>query len=135
MRFGLLSLIAAAGVLAGLVSPDQTPGLPGLTAKDAFPAGCVGCHVAGDGQDHRLATVLAGVKGHPKLKAGVVVPTECAKCHRPESPLGAIGPLMHKVHYGKAENSEFVKKYQGACLNCHALDAKTGKMRLKTGAL
>ncbi|MCB8933138.1 MAG: hypothetical protein M9921_00215 [Fimbriimonadaceae bacterium] len=135
MRIGILALIAAVGAFAPLGSLDQTAGLPGLTSKDAFPKGCVSCHVVVEGQDHRLSALLAKVKGHPKLKAGVAVPTECAKCHRAESPLGEIGSLLHRAHYARLEESEFVKKFQGACLNCHTLDSKTGKMGLKTGPL
>ena len=103
--------------------------LPGITSKDENPNGCVDCHKQGD---KGLPAVLAKIKGHPKVEKIVkTVPKDCGMCHKTGGKAPALNLAMHKAHY--AEDSAFVTSYKGACLHCHALNAATGDMSLKSG--
>jgi hypothetical protein len=70
MKIRLHSTVLTAGVL--LISPlvpaavgqaaSQAPAIrqiPGLTSKDAYPNGCVDCHVVGKDADMRISTLMA----------------------------------------------------------------------------
>lgn len=128
----VLALVAAGGVVG--IAAQEKVATQGEKAKDAFPNGCVSCHVdLGDGKDHRLNTLLGKVATHPKLTVIKNVPNDCGMCHKPGSKMEGFNTLMHKVHYGKQAESEFVKLFGGSCLNCHALDPKTGKVTPKSG--
>lgn len=117
-----------------LTGQDNTPVLPGITAPDEHPRGCVDCHVnAGAGNDHRMNVELAKGGKHPNIDAIVkTVPTDCTMCHK----AGAAGPLQlvaHKLHYREPDDNVFVNNYGGACLQCHSLDANSGNMTMKSG--
>ena len=133
---GALGLAIAVGTI--YASPPYQKaagvGLPGITTKDAFPKGCVSCHVKASGGDLRLNVGLKKVKGHPDV-AGMVktVPKDCGMCHKAGPTPAPLKTALHKAHYGKKGASLFVKKYQGSCLSCHSLNTKTGAMTTKSG--
>ena len=98
----ILSLVAGLAVLGGSVTLSaQSVDLPGITTKDAYPNGCVDCHVAPGGDKSALVTVeLAKVSGHPKIdKLVKTVPKDCATlCHkvgerRPQSTWSCTKPI------------------------------------------
>lgn len=134
--------------------------IPGITAKDVYPSGCVGCHIRQpDGTDTRISTLMALWNGKvdakrlsmmqalaPKgvtlkgkhLPAGSAVkniPASCAKCHGPQSKIApSLGPLMHVVHISRGQESRFVTQFQGECTHCHKLNKSTGKWSIPSGA-
>ena len=110
-------------------------------AKDAFPGGCVDCHV----KEGRLSTLLGRWNGKPEPKAlaamqafvpkGITlkgrhptvplkdVPASCMKCHSAKS-IPPLAPLLHGVHLAK-NGSMFLTKFGGECTHCHKLNAAT----------
>lgn len=133
-------VVAGLAILGGAValsaqSVGDAPFLPGITAKDENPNGCVDCHKSqGEGKDYRVTAELAKIKGHPKVEKIVkTVPKDCAMCHKEGGKVAALNLVMHKVHYQKPADNTFVKVYKGACLNCHSLDMNTGAMSVKSG--
>jgi hypothetical protein len=138
-RFWIASLpfIAAGTALAAAVWPGQAKpaAIPGITAKDAFPNGCVSCHIVTpkDG-DKRLNAVVKGIPKHPALGMVKIVPNDCMKCHKAAVKAIPFGASAHKSHYGKAEKSQFVQMFHGSCTHCHDFNATSGLMTLKSGA-
>jgi hypothetical protein len=133
----LLAVAGVAGAVLVLMAADNAkPYLPGITVTDDHPNGCVDCHKnQGEGKDYRLNVSLAQVKGHPKIDAIVKkLPQDCMMCHKEGGKVAALNLMLHKAHYEKAGESAFIQFYQGACLNCHKLDAASGKMSIKSGA-
>jgi cytochrome c551/c552 len=132
----LLTAVIAAGslVLMGQAKPKAF--LPGITATDEHPNGCVDCHKnQGEGKDYRLNVSLAKLPGHPKIDAMVKqLPEGCMMCHREGGKVSALNLMLHKAHYAKPADNPFVQFYQGACLNCHKLDPASGKMTVKSAA-
>lgn len=126
--------------------------IPGINAKDAYPTGCVACHV----KENRISTLLAQWNG--KVNANVTamqafvpksltlkgkhppvatkdVPASCMKCHTATSKvIPPLAPLMHGIHLAKGDGSEFVKQFQGECTHCHKLNKTTGTWSLPSGA-
>ena len=132
--------------------------IPGLTARDAFPNGCVDCHVAGKDGDMRLSVAVATwvtavppalverakaasadpakIKGkHPAVpNAKENIPRSCATCHRKGSTTAPpFALLLHTIHLAGSPN-RFLSVNQGECTHCHKLDQKTGAWTLPTGA-
>jgi hypothetical protein len=159
-----LAAAAVLGIVATqtqMVAADQAARqIPGITAKDAFPNGCVDCHTATSKMgDTRISTLMtkwttavappllakskasatdpARVKGkHPPVpKPGANVPQSClAVCHKKGSTVApAFGTLMHNLHLTGTPN-QFMTLFQGECTHCHKLDQKTGAWRMATGA-
>jgi mono/diheme cytochrome c family protein len=133
-------LILVAGFVAFAVAPltaqeAKVPYLPGITTADEHPNGCVDCHKnQGEGQDFRLNVSLAKLGKHPKIDAIVKkLPEDCMMCHREGGKVSPLFLMLHKAHYENGNNSPFIKFYQGSCLNCHKLDAASGKMTVKSG--
>jgi len=124
--------------------------IPGINAKDAWPAGCVDCHV----KEHRVSTLLARwngsvdaktlaamkafvpkgitLKGRHPLVATKDIPASCTKCHAAKA-IPPLAPLMHGIHFAKGDDSEFVKKFGGECTHCHKLNKATGTSSLPSG--
>jgi hypothetical protein len=132
-----IALVCAGSLALGLQDTtkpqDRTAKVPGVTAKDPFPQGCVSCHVKlPDGRDVRLNNAIKLVKGHPDIaKIVAVVPTDCKKCHFAGGEKG-LEKILHKMHYGKQEKSIYVQEFGEGCLNCHTVALKTGKMTVKS---
>ncbi|MFB6286000.1 MAG: hypothetical protein ABEK03_05415 [Candidatus Bipolaricaulia bacterium] len=146
----VLGLILAIGM--GLVVHTQDteiPAIPGITAEDTHPNGCVDCHrTTEDGRDYRLSTAIAewastGVPEtvlerakaawpeaflegkHPAVSRFVAnrsLPQACVNCHKPESGL-PLKRLIHTLHYAGGGENHFVSSYDGRCLQCHKMNA------------
>lgn len=141
-------------------APPAPRAIPGLTAPDPYPRGCVDCHVvlAQEKMDVRLSTVigrwqtqvepevLARLQAlslsarpltgkHPKVKvSGVEIPTSCMKCHTESSKLAPpFGPLIHGLHLLGGEKNHFLTMFGGECTSCHKLDPQTATWQLGTG--
>ncbi|MBI5708031.1 MAG: hypothetical protein HZC36_13700 [Armatimonadetes bacterium] len=123
----------AVGFGSSLQTPAPSPKIPGLTAPDKFPNGCVDCHIKLPNEDVRLNVALKTVKHHPSVAGLKTIPTDCGRCHRDGSPAGVLKTVLHKAHFQKKAESKFVTMFQGNCLACHALDAATGKVTVKSG--
>jgi hypothetical protein len=143
---------------AALGAPPAVPQIPGITAKDQFPGACVDCHVkTPDGRDMRISALLAKWNGkadakrlatmqgfsgkgmtlkgkHPPVGALKDVPASCMKCHSAASKaIPPLAPLLHGIHFGRGDQSEFVTHFQGSCTHCHKLNKTTGKWTLPSG--
>jgi len=134
---GALAMAIGFGTICAFSPYQKGPGagLPGITTKDAFPKGCVSCHIQKSPLgDRRLNKDLKKIKRHPDVTAMVKnVPKDCGMCHKAGPTPAPLKSALHKAHYGKKAASLFVKKFQGSCLNCHALNTKTGAMTTKSG--
>jgi hypothetical protein len=134
------AVLAAALLMVVLTLTAATDGsaalLPGITAKDEYPNGCVDCHRnAGANQDHRLNVALSQIKGHPDVtKIVKKVPDDCLTCHKGTGKVPALADVLHKAHYGAEAKSIFVTVYKGACLNCHQIDLASGNITVKSAA-
>jgi hypothetical protein len=147
-----------------LLLSSATPGsgapaaraIPGITAKDPFPRGCVDCHVQRPDKDQRLSTLLAQwnqkvdpqllaraqasspagttLKGkHPKVPLNDI-PAGCLKCHARTSKLAPpLATMLHGFHFGGGKDNEFLTQFQGECTYCHKLNAATGAWTLPSG--
>lgn len=136
-------------VIAPIASAAAPRAIPGITAPDAFPNGCVDCHV----KEHRISALLAAKRDAKSLAAmqafvpaGITlkgkhppvpvkdVPVSCMKCHAAASKaIPPFAPLMHGIHFAKAEQSEFVKQFGGECTHCHKLNRANGTWSLRSG--
>ncbi len=152
----LLAVVAVQTPVAGAAQGAQ---IPGITAGDAFPNGCVDCHTSTSTRgDTRISTLMtrwttsveppllarakasagdpAKVKGkHPAVpKPGANIPQSClSACHKKGSTLAPpFATLIHTVHLTGTKN-QFLALFQGACTHCHKLDQKTGAWRMPTG--
>jgi hypothetical protein len=134
--------------------------IPGVTAPDQFPRGCVDCHVNRPDlkMDRRISTIMRqwhdkvapeflakvrpfapvgmALKGrHPKLQVAVAdIPKACLKCHAKASKSAPpFAQLLHGLHLGGGEKNPFLSMFQGECTHCHKLDAATGLLSLGGG--
>jgi hypothetical protein len=113
---------------------SKIPFPPGVTVKDEHPQGCVDCRVSIPNGDYRLNAELAKVSDHPKIDAVLkTVPTDCLMCHKQGTKEGPLTFITHRVHYRKPKDNVFITVYQGVCLNCHAVNAETEAMVVKSG--
>jgi len=151
---------APPAVEGGPPPPLPARASPAIAAEDAYPGGCVDCHVnmPEAGVDARLSTALArwreevdadllaqaqstmpeGVRlrgRHPPAGRSLEdVPAACLKCHRADSKSApAFARLLHLVHLTGGEENHFVTLFQGECTHCHKLDAATGEWSLPSG--
>ncbi len=131
---------------------------PGVTAKDAYPNGCVDCHLAGKDGDMRMSALMAKwttvvpealvakakaasvdaskIKGKhlavPNVKANI--PQTCLTCHKKGSTIAPpFATLMHTIHLLGGSQNRFLTANQGACAHCHKLDQKTGAWKIASG--
>lgn len=114
----LLALFCVAGLVAQS-TPPAPPAIPGLTAPDKLPNGCVSCHVqSAPDKDYRISAELKKIKGHPDVSKIVKsVPDGCLVCHK-EGSANNFNKVIHNVHLRK--DSYYIVEFQGNCLNCHA---------------
>lgn len=159
-----LIAIALGLSVAALAQPHPpemppAPKIPGLTVPDAFPNGCVDCHVQRPDMDVRLSTLMAqwtkGVrpelmeKAHAAAPAGMVlngkhpvvsgalagIPSQCLTCHAAGSKKAPeFRRLMHLIHLTGGEKNHYVTLFQAGCTHCHKLDAATGAWKIASGA-
>ena len=171
MKVRLQSIVLIAGVL--LFSPlvpaalgqaaSQAPAIrqiPGLTSKDAYPNGCVDCHVVDKDADMRISTLMktwtsavpvalsekaraasvdpSKIKGKHPAMANVKanIPQTClAGCHKPGSTIAPpFAQLMHVIHLVGGNSNRFLTAKQGECTHCHKLNQKTGTWKSASSA-
>jgi hypothetical protein len=131
MKYRFLAVVFLFFVPFAVAAPPRA--IPGITAKDAFPAACVDCHV----KEHRISVLLKAPtmkKKHPAV-ATTNIPASCIKCHAAKSKaVPPLAPLMHRIHFAKGDAGDFVKQFGGECTHCHKLDKKSGKWSLPSAA-
>ena len=150
MKYRLAALALTVFVPMAMAAPRA---IPGINAKDVYPAGCVDCHV----KERRVSVLLAHWNGqvdaktlaamqafvpkgitlkgkHPTV-AATNIPASCVKCHTATSKvIPPLAPLMHGIHFAKGDASEFVKQFQGECTHCHKMNKTiTGTWSLPSG--
>ncbi len=157
----LVASIAAVLMLypnAGMAGDDQMKlpparRIPGLTAEDKFPSGCVDCHINMPDikKDERMSTLMskwnkkveskllrkaqavtpagATLKGiHPPASESLKnIPDACITCHsKTSSTAPPLAALLHTIHLTGGDDNHFLTIFQGECTHCHKLDATTG---------
>jgi len=165
-RMRMVAIVVAAAWAAAVSGPTRMAAqastsrqIPGITAKDAFPNGCVDCHVAGKDGDMRISALMtkwtsavpaalvekakaasvdpSKIKGKhlPMPSAKANIPQSClAVCHKKGSTIApAFGQLLHLIHLVGGQN-RFLTANQGECTHCHKLDKKTGAWKVASGA-
>jgi hypothetical protein len=156
MRAVRFAAVAAALFLAlAGAAPPAARKIPGITARDSFPGGCVDCHVNRPDMPGPLSVrmkqwtekvdpkVVARLqpfspkgmtlKGkHPNVAAMVKdIPGGCLKCHGKGSKMAPpFATLMHGIHLTGGEANAFLTTFQGECTHCHKLNAATGEWSL-----
>jgi len=134
--------------------------IPGITADDPFPLGCVDCHIQLPelNQDERISTwmakwteqvepallekahavspeglVLNGI--HPKATASLKnIPAACFACHdKLVKKAPPLAPLIHTIHLTGGEENHFLTLFQGECTHCHKLNRETGQWTIPSG--
>jgi len=142
-------------------APPPLRQIPGVTAADQFPRGCVDCHVKRPDldKDVRLSAqmrqwqdqvdpiLLARVRAfspsnmriqgrHPEMPGGLAdIPNDCLSCHSKTSDSAPpFGRLLHGLHLAGGAENHFVAIFQGECTHCHKLVAATGSFKLANGS-
>ncbi|MGE5345035.1 MAG: hypothetical protein ACM3JH_03690 [Acidithiobacillales bacterium] len=142
--------------------PERLPPvrkIPGLTAPDTHPKGCVDCHIQYPDRklDERFSTLMAAwttkvnagllkkaqaaapagvtLKGkHPKTPAMREIPRSCLGCHSKGSKTAPpFGQMIHLFHLTGGNENRFLTIFQGECTLCHKLDAATGQWTMPSG--
>lgn len=138
-------------------APPPMRKIPGITAPDRYPRGCVDCHVNDVGMklDTRFGTLMnrwsekvdpallakaqaSAPKGmtlrgkHPKATHALTdVPARCLVCHGKTSKIAPpFANMMHVIHLTGGERNHFLTVFQGECTYCHKLDATSGHWTL-----
>jgi hypothetical protein len=167
LKFSLLGftlmLILATFYQVNAAEPEATPparDIPGITAEDVFPSGCVSCHLnfIDRNMDTRISTSMANwtEKVEPKLleKAqaaspdGVIlagkhpsatdsladIPRACIDCHSSMSQNAPVfSQMVHMIHLTGGKNNHYMTIFQGECTYCHKLNPNTGKWFTPSG--
>lgn len=164
-----IQLVLALGTLATMfvavaaqAAAPTARKIPGINAPDAYPGGCVDCHVAkpaGATTDARLSTHLAAWtagKVDPALLATVQatapaglklkgkhpdatdalddIPAACADCHSEDSKKAPpLAGMVHRIHLVGGDKNPFMTTYQGECTDCHKFDAAKGTWSMPSG--
>lgn len=140
--------------------PPSARNIPGITGVDAFPNGCVSCHVnmPHKGIDARLSTsmkrwvdevdpkLMEKVRGaalpgmqlrgkHPPItKALENIPAACMSCHSVTSKVAPpFGRMLHAIHLTGGNDNHFMTLFQGECTHCHKLNPNTGGWSMPSG--
>ena len=160
---GATSLLLAVSVATGQPAPKGDQGgraIPGITAKDLFPRGCVDCHLnyVEQKMDLRFSTLLkqwtekvepqlvkkvAGsappgltLKGkHPAVVGALKnIPAACLPCHsRASKTAPPFSTMLHTIHLSGGRDNRFLTLFQGECTHCHKLNAAAGTWSLPSG--
>lgn len=154
--------LLAASTVASAQEHDLPPArsIPGITAEDAHPGGCVDCHVADPARnlDVRFSTLFrlwnerpdstllallqplapSGVTltgAHPTAAFVVAdIPKNCLTCHGRDSKVApSLASMVHRIHLTGGESNVFLTVYQGECTHCHKLETETGTWRMASG--
>ena len=141
-------------------APPPARKIPGLTAEDPFPNGCVDCHLNYPDMklDARFSTLMkqwtvsvepellaraqaaapGGLKlkgKHPAADAALKdIPKGCMVCHNRESNFAPpFARMLHLVHLTGGEENYYLTMFQGECAYCHKLDKITGRWSAPSG--
>ena len=155
------ALAASTLALAADGPPPAARKIPGITAEDRFPNGCVDCHLnyADMKMDTRFGTLLKAwgqkvdpkllekaqaaapegltLKGrHPNAESSLAsVPGKCLVCHGKASKMAPpFAGMIHAIHLTGGESNPFLTVFQGECTHCHKMDPATGRWRLPSAA-
>jgi hypothetical protein len=138
----LLVLAGVPGAVSGVPAEDAAEGPakphspPELVCGDPlvagqYPEGCVSCHNGGGAE---TIGALLDAMGHPNVdRRTETVPDDCVSCHSEEGGHSLLWEFNHIIHYERPERNNFLREYGGNCLHCHALDASTGEVIVKSG--
>ena len=134
--------------------------IPGITADDQFPRGCVGCHInyLEMNRDTRISTLMAqwtqsvepkllslaratttsaaelqGV--HPRVDIALNdIPNACLGCHESGAQnVPSLVALLHRIHLVGGDDAVFLRIFQGECTHCHKLNKNTGQWHIPSG--
>jgi hypothetical protein len=160
---GIVSIAIPAAAQPPQGGPPMPPArkIPGITAPDTHPAGCVDCHInyREMNLDARFSTLMKGwtrevpaallahargaapagltLKGrHPAVPAGAFtnIPGSCLVCHGKTSKVAPpFARMIHEVHLTGGDANHFLTMFQGECTLCHKLDRKTGAWAVPSG--
>ncbi len=160
----VLMLILATSYKANAEEQPATPSpryIPGITAEDMFPSGCVSCHLnfIDRNMDTRISTSLTkwAEKIEPKLikiaqaasSDGVVlagkhppaaasledIPKACIECHSSMTQDAPVfSQMIHLIHLTGGQENHYIAIFQGECTHCHKFNPNTGKWSLPSGA-
>lgn len=129
-RYARALAVLACVATAIAMAETPLPELPGITAPDETPDGCVSCHKG----SRTLKKMLEGLD-HRSLEGKVdVVPDDCKECHGKDDDTDTLAHIAHSMHYASGSRSEFVIKHDGSCLACHAMSTGDGTVTVKSGA-
>ena len=124
-----VGILAALGLLLGGFQPaggDEAAGV------GEYPAGCVSCH---DGDVMGTVGAQLDELGHPDVADWTeTVPNDCTECHSEDGGYITLSEAIHMAHYREHAENAFLRDFGGQCLHCHALDAETGMVGIKSGA-
>lgn len=162
VSISVLPMLSPNALMAGDEQKKLPPArkIPGLTAEDKFPNGCIDCHINMPDikQDERISTLMskwnkkveskllkkaqavapAGVmlKGiHPLASASLKnIPAACATCHSKTSRMAPpLATLLHTLHLTGGDENHFLTIFQGECTYCHKMNAVTGVWTMPSG--
>jgi hypothetical protein len=133
--------------------------IPGITCEDAFPNGCVDCHIVYQemNMDTRISTLMQqwNEKVEPRLLAvaqataqgeivlkgihpvisevGGNIPADCLNCHDKETTTAPpFAQMLHAIHLSGGEQNPFLTLFQGECTHCHKIDLTKGHWSVKS---
>ena len=158
----LLVLLPAAAMADNgkMKPPPPARKIPGITAEDTFPRGCVDCHINMPqiNKDERISVLMAkwmkkvepkllkkaqaaapegvALKGvHPPVAGSLKnIPAGCMACHsRTSKAAPPFGAMLHAIHLTGGEDNHFLTIFQGECTYCHKLNAATGAWSIPSG--
>jgi hypothetical protein len=168
LKFALLGvvwgLILTASSQANAEEPQTTPpprDIPGITADDMFPIGCVSCHLnfIDRNMDTRISSSLAKwaenveqkllekaqaatfegvilVGKHPSAADSLTdIPKACIECHNnmpQDAP--AFSRMVHLIHLTGGKDNHYMTIFQGECTYCHKFNAGTGNWFISSGS-
>ena len=134
--------------------------IPGITADDMFPMGCVDCHLnfTDKNMDTRISTSLAkweeGAESkllakaqaatsketvltgkHPAAKESLAdIPKTCIECHNSMSPKAPVfSQMVHLIHLMGGQDNHYMTIFKGECTHCHKFDSTAGKWLTPSG--
>jgi mono/diheme cytochrome c family protein len=141
-------------------APPPARQIPGINVEDAFPQGCVDCHIIRPDikRDVRISTILEGwsesveprflkiaqdvapegVKlagRHPTVGEMIKeIPAGCLACHGETSKTApALDRMVHLYHLTGGAENPYMTVFQGECTHCHKINQTTGRWTVPSG--
>lgn len=142
--------------------PPPARAIPGLTADDPHPRGCVDCHrdMKEFNMDTRLSTLMGKwregvveprlltaakaaaadstkITGKHPPAAGTLknIPSACLVCHGKSSKTAPpFARMLHLIHLTGGDANPYMGYFQGDCTHCHKLNQSTGGWSMPSGA-